>query len=284
MATDPEVERMLEVYQLGLPRMPPAGRSGELLGRGVGTSIEFQEYRQYIPGDDIRHLDWAAYARSDTLMIRLYRNEISPRTEIILDGSRSMGDTSSAKNLVARQLTVLFAQMVARLGGRASVVVTGDEPVRPIPAEELRSTDRIRFQATMPLSEQLSRGFVPLKQQAVRIVLSDFLFPHDPAALIRRFAADASVLWVVQLLGAFEADPQPVGGKRLTDCESDATLDLVIDSPACARYRARLTALQASLAAECRRYHASFAIATAEPGLASLCRETLVPARMLRMA
>jgi len=283
MATDPEVDRMLEVYQLGLPRMPPAGRSGELLGRGVGSSVEFQEYRQYIPGDDIRHLDWAAYARSDTLMIRLYRNEISPRTELILDGSRSMGETSPAKNRVAAQLTVLFAQMVARLGGRASVVITRDEPVQPVPAEELRSTERITFQSLMPLSEQLSRGYVPLKRQAVRIVISDFLFPHDPAALIRRLAGDATVLWVVQLLSGFESDPRPIGGKRLTDCETEASLDLVIDAAACARYRDRLTALQASLSAECRRYHASFAIATAESGLANVCREILVPAGMLRI-
>ena len=42
MAIDPELQRMLDLYQLGLPRMPPAGRSGELLGRGVGSSVEFQ--------------------------------------------------------------------------------------------------------------------------------------------------------------------------------------------------------------------------------------------------
>lgn len=284
MAGDPEVERMLETWQLGLPRMPPAGRSGELLGRGVGSSIEFQEYRQYIPGDDIRHLDWAAYARSDTLMVRLYRNEISPRTEVILDGSRSMGETSPDKLRVSRQLTVLFAQLVARLGGRASVVVTGDQPVQPIAAEELRSPERIEFRAAMPLSEQVSRGYVPLKRQAVRIVLSDFLFPHDPAVLIRRLAADASVLWVVQILGGWESDPDPVGGKRLIDCETGGLLDLIVDDAACRRYRDRLTSLQAALATECRRYHASFAIAVADGGLSALCRDTLAPAGMLRMA
>src|SRR5207253_6925536 len=69
--------------------LPVAGRSGELLGRGTGSSVEFQEYREYLPGDDVRHVDWAAYARSDALMVRLYRDEISPRTEVLLDGSRS---------------------------------------------------------------------------------------------------------------------------------------------------------------------------------------------------
>jgi uncharacterized protein (DUF58 family) len=90
------------MYQLGLPRTPGSGRSGELLGRGTGTSLEFQEYREYMPGDDIRHLDWSAYARSDSLMVRLYREEISPRMDVLLDVSRSMS-TSPAKMQIARQ-------------------------------------------------------------------------------------------------------------------------------------------------------------------------------------
>lgn len=57
MRFDPEVQQAAARYQLGLPRMPVSGRSGELLGRGTGSSLEFQEYREYQIGDDIRHLD-----------------------------------------------------------------------------------------------------------------------------------------------------------------------------------------------------------------------------------
>src|SRR6476646_437313 len=97
MHNDPEVQRAADTFQLGLPRTPSAGRAGELLGRGTGSSLEFQEYREYVPGDDIRHLDWGAYARSDTLMVRLFREEISPRTEILLDASRSMASGGEIK-------------------------------------------------------------------------------------------------------------------------------------------------------------------------------------------
>src|SRR5262249_56199732 len=122
MLNDPEVQRAADVYQLGLPRAPAAGRSGELLGRGTGSSLEFQEYREYVPGDDIRHLDWGAYARSDTLMVRLFREEISPRTEILLDASRSMTAGSEMKPRVAPQLAGLFPLLSGRLGGRPPVV------------------------------------------------------------------------------------------------------------------------------------------------------------------
>src|SRR5512134_4097662 len=100
MRHDPEDQRAVSSYQLGIPRMPVAGRSGELLGRGTGSSVEFQEYREYLPGDDIRHVDWAAYARSDALMVRLYREEISPRVQVLLDASRSMTTGEGIKSQV----------------------------------------------------------------------------------------------------------------------------------------------------------------------------------------
>src|SRR5277367_6066984 len=123
---DPEVQQSLATYRLASPRLPVAGATGELLGRGTGSSLEFQEYREYLPGDDIRHVDWSAYARSDALMVRLYRDEISPRTEILLDASRSMTAGGEAKPRVARQLAALFALLCGRVGGRSVVVPLDD--------------------------------------------------------------------------------------------------------------------------------------------------------------
>ena len=282
MIFDAEVQQAVDSYQLGLPRVPPAGRSGEMLGRGVGSSLEFQEYRQYVPGDDIRHLDWNAYARSDVLMIRLYRDEISPRTEVLLDGSRSMQVSGAAKPLVAKQLAAMFTQMVGRLGGRPQLLVTEEGPARVIPLEAMHSLHQLPLQGITPLDVQLQRGWVPFKRQSVRIVISDFLFPHDPAALVRRLAGDASALWMIQLLGSFEADPHSLGGRRLLDVETGQELDLMIDTAAIRRYRERLTRLQGELVRACRQAQALFAVVVAEEGLPRLCRDELCAAGILR--
>ena len=58
-------------FRLTMPRTPIGGRIGERLGSGTGSSLEFQDYRPYAPGDDLRHVDWAAYARSELLAVRL---------------------------------------------------------------------------------------------------------------------------------------------------------------------------------------------------------------------
>lgn len=284
MFNDPEVQRAAETYQLGLPQTPAAGRSGELLGRGTGSSLEFQEYRQYVPGDDIRHLDWGTYARSDQLMVRLFREEISPRTEILLDASLSMTAGGPMKERVARQLAAVFALLSGRLGGRPQVALLDDAMAAPLGLDALERLATHPFAGRANLGELLSDGRVPLKRQAVRIVITDFLFPHDPAALVRRLAAEASSLWLVQVLAASEANPAPLGGRRLLDLETAAEADLVIDRRAIESYLGRLAALQQELLRNCRRAHATFVTLVADRGLPVLCREELCAAGLLRVA
>lgn len=283
MLNDPEIQRAIDTYQLGLPRMPAAGRTGELLGRGAGSSLEFQEYREYIPGDDIRHLDWGAYARSDTLMVRLYREEISPRAEILLDATRSM-TAGASKSRLARQLAALFALLSGRLGGRPAIMPLADGPPQPLTLESLGQLDDLPFSGQTPMTDLLFSNQVPLKRQAIRIVISDFLFPHDPAALIRHLAAETSALWIIQILSAWETNPPAAGGRRLIDLETGHESDLVIDQRAVESYLSRLNALQEDLLRNCRRIHATFTTLVADRGLAALCRDDLCACGLLRVA
>ena len=92
----PEVQRVAAAFRLAMPRSPVGGRLGERLGSGTGSSLEFQDYRQYTLGDDLRHVDWSAYARSEVLAVRLYREEVAPRIDLVLDVSRSMTVTEDA--------------------------------------------------------------------------------------------------------------------------------------------------------------------------------------------
>lgn len=292
MRFDPEVQQAASRYQLGLPRMPVSGRSGELLGRGSGSSLEFQEYREYQYGDDIRHLDWAAYARSDALMVRLYREEISPRMEILLDASRSMtsvdptgplSESQSLKAQTARQLAGLFAMLGGNLGGQPALIpITDRTPLEALPIESHDALNTLPFDGSRSLREALDDHAIPLKRQTVRVVISDFLFPHDPDLLMRRLAGDASVLWVLQVLNAWEAKPTTLGGRKLVDLETTEEANLQVVEKTIAEYSARLLALQQELSRACRRVHATFAILIAERGLLDLCGNELCAAEILR--
>lgn len=275
MRNDPDVQAAVHGYRLIMPTMPTTGRSGELMGRGAGSSLEFQEYREYTPGDDVRHLDWAAYARSDALMVRLYREEISPRTNILLDASCSMA-TSPAKQTVARQIAAAFLLWTAGVGGSASLTLLDDEkPAVKLTPPELDRLSAVPFVGRTPLPEVFARESGGLRPQAVRILISDFLFEGDPEPVIRAAANGAGALWVVQLLSRWESEPTAFGGRRLIDVETSAEADVVLNATAVADYRRRLKALQESIRDSVRRSRGRFLTLITDDGLPQLCRHDL---------
>src|SRR5438270_2868681 len=96
-------------YALQIPQVAASGWTGTRSGRRAGSSIDFQDYREYQPGDDLRFIDWSIYARSDRLTVKLFREEVTPHLDLVLDGSASMALDDTAKAMAAARLTALFA-------------------------------------------------------------------------------------------------------------------------------------------------------------------------------
>src|SRR5580692_9332876 len=84
-------------FALAAPRSGPMNRTGSVMGSRAGSSLEFRDYRNYEPGDDLRHIDWNAYARTDQLNVKLFREEVTPHLDLLIDGSKSMALEGSAK-------------------------------------------------------------------------------------------------------------------------------------------------------------------------------------------
>ena len=265
-------------FSLAIERVPPRGLAGERLGRASGSSLEFQDRRPYAPGDDVRHVDWRALARSDQLMVRLWREEVLARVEILVDVSRSIAiDERKARLCV--DLAALLAYGAREDGAQTLVVALGSAP-RPVSLDEL-ARDGLAFDDRTPFEAGLRAASALQRHGAVCVVLGDFLFPHDPRALVRSLAARAGALAFVQVLAPGEHSPLTGSASRLIDCESEEALDLVLDAASVGRYRARLQNLIGALETECRRARAHFASLVAERPLADLARDHLVPVGLL---
>ncbi|MBQ2626035.1 MAG: DUF58 domain-containing protein, partial [Kiritimatiellae bacterium] len=83
-----------------LPRLALRGGVGSRLGSRAGESLEFQDYRDYAPGDDLRNLDWNILARTEREVVKVRREEVAPVIEVFRDRSASM-ETPSAKSACA---------------------------------------------------------------------------------------------------------------------------------------------------------------------------------------
>ncbi len=285
MRDDPDVHRAVAAWQLALPHAALRGRSGEIAGRSAGSSLEFHEYRQYLPGDDVRKLDWSAYARTDQLMIRLHREELSPRTDILLDASASMAAGNGDKWRVSRQLAVALAMLAEQLGGPARVYAADDRrPPSTLSGSSLDQLQNWSCTGRGSLADVVAARAVPWQAYGLRIALSDFLFPHEPGSLVKRLADGAGLLWIIQTVTAWELEPTSPGGRRLVDPETDEHLDLVITPRAIARYRARLQHLRDGLERAARQAGAVFVTAVVDRGLETLCRDDLFPHGVLKPA
>jgi hypothetical protein len=253
--------RAAAAFRLSIPRTPLGGRVGERLGSGTGSSLEFQDYRPYAPGDDLRHVDWAAYARSELLAVRLYREEVAPRIDLVLDVSRSMAVTKQKLRAYGELLGVLACACASTVAD-SRIITTSAVPPQPLHVPE----DIERFIASGACDASLSaleEVHLPFRRRSLRVVVSDFLFPHDADVLVSRFARDSAWLAIVQLTLREESEPVVEGGRRLVDVEGRGELDLVIDETAIRDYRARFNRLRLGLSGAARRVGGRFAAVAA---------------------
>ena len=287
---DPAVAAAAARFTLAGPPPRATGLSGDRVGRTAGSGLEFREHRRYLPGDDVRHLDWAAFARTDVPTVRVFREEVARDAAVWLDGSKSMA-SDPAKARLAASMAAVFLRSAAADGDRPALHVL-NEIARPDPRGAPADTlDGDPFTGSASLADLTARRALPGGGRGVRVVVSDFLFPHDPRSLVRALAGNAEAVRLVRVLSRFEADPSafvtPGGGRRLVDPEANAgageAAEVTLDAAAVAAYRGRLKALTDGLADACRARGASFAAVVADPAadLSDLCRDRLVPAGVL---
>jgi len=266
-----------QIWRLGWVPAPPSGRAGEFLGRGTGSSIEFQDRRIYAPGDDVRHLDWRAFARTGQLTVKLYREELLPRLDLLLDVSASMS-VGDDKPGLALDLTAFLCSCARRQGFAVRLIELSDEP-RLVDLEAFR-VEGSPLAGRYPLSvtADAAEGF--LRPGTLRVLISDFLSPHDAPRLVRALAARAGGLALIQVLSREDAEP-PVGAAfRMEDAETGEQREIVLDATTVDEYLGRLRRLNEALETECRRAAARFLRLVVEEGqgIAEVCRDHLARA------
>lgn len=150
-----------------------------------GFSVEFTDYRHYIRGDDMRHVDWKLYGRTDKLYIKQYEDETNVRCYILLDSSASMGYASGSMSKLeyGRTLASALAYFIMRQKDAVGLI-TFDEKVRDyIPAKArqlhllriLRSLNELQAGTTTDIVRPLTELAMSLNRKSLVILISDML-------------------------------------------------------------------------------------------------------------
>ncbi len=265
-----EVAAVAARYRLQLGVLRFRGRVGGHRGHGVGSSQEFFDFRDYAPGDDLRHLDWRGYARTEQLRIRMHEEEVAPFLDVLVDASASMASTV-AKERAARALAQALGRWAQREAATVRLLALGGE---------LLAADAITFAGT---ATSPAAPAVPLRPGGVRVLLTDGLWHGDPGPVLQRLLVGASRFVCVQLLDPWEWEPAADGAVTLLDCESGERREVQFDARSIAEYRERLLRLCDVLRTAVLGGGGVYARVSAD-GLAAMCMRDLLPAGVLEPA
>lgn len=173
-----------------LSRKPMLGSvSGKHSSPHRGASVEFAEYRKYVPGDDLRRLDWRAYGRSDRFYIKEFEADTNLRMVVVLDTSGSMdfGSTSVTKLEYGRRIAAAMSYLAIQQGDAVGLAcvsngIVSNIPARRSPAHLTTIYDTLEEalpQGETGLVEVLHELAETVRQRALVVVLSDLFVESD---------------------------------------------------------------------------------------------------------
>lgn len=201
---------------------------GNHQSKSFGSSCEFADYRNYIPGDDITKIDWNAYARFETLYLKLYLDERQLHTRIYIDASRSMDFGRGKKGARALEMAATLAYLSVCELDRVSVYTIKESEVTTLIDgmvgrdrfyNEIGKLNHIEFGGDCFISE----GMLPTKVgygDGLSVIISDFLTDNDYERAIDLLADKKRDLLCIQVLTEEEINPKARGKNHFYDSEN----------------------------------------------------------------
>ena len=256
--------RELEALRRRLQVRARSAGSGERIASRRGSSAEFLEHRAYEPGDDLRRIDWLAYARSGQPIFKLFRAEEDVVVRIVLDASGSLGE--EPKRTYAKKLAASIAYMALANQERVQFASSSEEGVRmsdpmrgraAIP-KLLRLLDECSFGGPISLADAIETVVLRSGRPGLLVIVSDFFDASPVEDACARARAEGHDLALLQVLSPDELSPPYDGDFALEDVETGTLTEVTFDSSVIDAYLARLNQLFVRLRGLAKRNGASY--------------------------
>jgi len=251
MILDETTLRKLKQLSLVASRIRAGAIKGERRSTRRGSSVEFADYRNYAPGDDLRRLDWNLFARLEKPFIKLLEEEEDLAVHILVDGSTSMGWGSEEMHKFRYALRVCAAISTIALssGDNLTVALLSDGKIRgqygPVRGQQ-HLIPMFKF-----IEAQTSNGKTALgagineyqrsnHRPGMVFLISDLLSREDWPATLRQLLSQGHECILIHLLAPDEIDPPLSGDLRLVDSETGQGQEVSLDAGLRQLYRNQL--------------------------------------------
>lgn len=237
-----------------------------------GASLDFSDFREYSPGDDVRQIDWNVYARTDKYFIKRFLDEQEMRVHILLDTTKSMGD--SLKWTFAKQLAVSLGILVLQRDDRLSFSAVSEEKLPPF--RRKGATYRKAFIQTISdieepdMSSSFTDNALPFlaKDSTVLFVITDCLESIESwERLLQKLPKFAGDIRILQVVTSEELDPSYGGDVQLEDIETSEQVNVSISSRVLAAYQEERIEHQKRIELLCHKFGIKLLQVNAEEGI-----------------
>lgn len=257
---DNQVLHRLERMRLA-PRRRLTNRSrGEHLAGKGGTSTEFNDFRDYVPGDDVRYVDWNIFSRLHRPYLKLYKHEEEMHVVMLVDASSSMQFEGKFER--AKQLAASFGLMGLMNVERVSVHVCHHQGQQPallppctgrVSRQRLFSfLERIEGGGDFPIDGAIEALLRRHRGRGIVVILSDFLTFGDMERPLNQLYSCGLEVCGIQILSETELNPDVTGDVRFVDSETGETLDVSSAGDLLGLYHEHRASLERELEAQCR--------------------------------
>ena len=251
---------------------------GERRSPRKGQSVEFADFRNYVPGDDLRFLDWNLYARLDKLFLKMFLEEEDLHFYTLVDDSRSMGFGDPTKLRFAQQLAAALGYIGLVRSDRVRIDRMG-QPLREL-APVLRGRGSLwRMQeylegfqpeGTASLAEGVKNFCLRNTGKGILVLISDLMDKSGYEAAMRMLVSRQMDVYLIHVLSPEELDPDVTGDLRLVDCEDDDVAEITVSAPLLKRYKQTLGAFVDGARDFCTRRGMGYILARSDMAVGEL--------------
>jgi uncharacterized protein (DUF58 family) len=247
---DEDFLRKLEKLRLLAGRITKGPLKGEHRSWRSGTSLEFQDYRNYQAGDDVRYVDWNVYGRLDRLFLKLFRSEEDLSLHLLLDTSRSMSLGTPPKVHFSRKLAAALGYIALSNLDHVDCITFSDSIKANLGRQKgkkafsvlLQFLREIHPRGETGLNFSLSEFASACSRPGLAIILSDLLDASGIEKGLEALIQKKFKITLIQVLDRAELDPSLDGYQMLREIETGETRRMSINPDLLSHYHKGLEA------------------------------------------
>lgn len=217
---------------------------GERRSKRKGQSVEFADFRNYVPGDDLRLIDWNLYARLDQLFLKMFLEEEDLHFFALIDSSDSMNFGAPTKWHVAKQLAAALGYVGMCRADRVSVAALGPEGQRaPVLRGKaslwkmLQYLDSVEPGHNLSLHDGVKDFSVRTPGTGVAVLITDLMDKSGYESALRMLIGRRMDVFVMHVLSPEEIDPPLRGDRKLIDIEDGDEAEITLNPYVLEKYR-----------------------------------------------